>query len=118
MGERARGHTGRNNDKVEGTSSLSVPRVLRTGGVSALTYGQETMGVSSTTLLAQRRAVAAALVTEGSGDLDLRLALADGTGKAKVDPAFAAHTAPIGSWAPWPHGSMDSGPPRTWGTMG
>ena len=85
---------------------------MRTGGVLGLTYGQETMGVSTTALLAQRRAVAASLVTEGSGDLDLRLALADGTGKAKVDPAFAAHLAPIGAWAEavwcrWlPHGTL------------
>ena len=56
---------------------LDVARVVRTGGVLALTYGQETMGVSSTTLLAQRRVIASTLTTEGSGDLDLRLALAD-----------------------------------------
>ena len=78
---------------------LDVARIVRIGGVLALTYGQETMGVSPTTLLAQRRAIASTLVTEGSGDLDLRLALADGRGKAKVDPAFAAHVAPIGAWA-------------------
>ena len=93
-------------------SKVSVPRVLKTGGVAALTYGQETMGVAPTALLAQRRAVARCLAAEGSGDLDLRLALADGIGKAKVDPAFAAHLAPIGAWAEavwcsWlPHGTL------------
>ena len=93
-------------------AKVNVPRILRTGAVAAMTYGQETMGVANTTLLNQRRAAASALVTEGNGDLDLRLALADGGGKAKVDPAFPAHLLPIGSWAEavwcsWlPHGTL------------
>ena len=100
-------------------AKVEVARLLRTGGIAALTYGQESMGVSNTALLSQRRAVAATLATEGNGDLDLRLALADGTGKAKVDPAFAAHLQPIGSWAEavwstWlPHGTLASLMQRT-----
>ena len=84
---------------------LDVARILKTGGVLALTYGQETMVVPPTMLLAQRRLTAGLLVTEGSGDLDLRLALADGSGRAKVDPAFLAHLAPIGL-GQRPHGAV------------
>ena len=73
--------------------------LMRTGGAASLTYGQETMGVSPTTLLAQRRAVAAALVASGTADLDMALVLADGSAKGRADPAFAAHDAPIGYWA-------------------
>ena len=40
-------------------AGANVALVLRTGGTSALTFGSETMGVSSTLLLQQRRAVAA-----------------------------------------------------------
>eukprot|EP00973_Karenia_brevis_P007590 1029185-Karenia_brevis.AAC.1 len=54
------------------------------------------MGVSSSLLLAQRRSVAAALRLTGSGDLDLTLALADGRGEAKADPAFTARTGYLG----------------------
>ena len=58
------------------------------------------MGVSNKALLQQRRAVAAATVrTSGGGDLDLTLALADGSGRGRVDPAFEAHSQPIVFWA-------------------
>eukprot|EP00973_Karenia_brevis_P021346 2934882-Karenia_brevis.AAC.1 len=77
----------------------SVTRVLKTGGVHALTYGQENMGVSSSCLMGQRRAVAGHIQICGAGDLDLTLALADGRGKAKLDPAFHAHWAPMLAWA-------------------
>ena len=80
-------------------SKVSVPRVLRTGGTAALTFGQETMGVSPSMLLAQRRSVAASLRLYGTGDLDLTLALQDHGSKAKLDPAFAAHLGPVGAWA-------------------
>ncbi len=73
--------------------------VLRTGGVAALTYGQSTMGVSNSMLLAQRRAVGAAGFLGGPGDLDLSLAVADGSTSGKADPAFVAHLDPIGDWA-------------------
>ena len=60
----------------------SVPRILKTGGIQGMCYGQESMGVSSSVLHSQRQATAATLVSRGSGDLELRLALADGSGKA------------------------------------
>ena len=81
--------------------------ILRTGGTAALTYGQATFGVPCSTLLAQRRAVAAT-VSRGScpGDLDLTLVLADGSSRGRADPAFAAHMDVIGLyadavWARW-----------------
>ena len=73
--------------------------LLAAGGTAALVYGQANTGVSDTTLLAQRRAVAAASVPEGAGELDITLVLADGADTGRVDPAFAAHEDPIGMWA-------------------
>ena len=79
---------------------VNVPRLMRTGGVAALTYGQAVTGVSNKLLLQQRRSVAAATVrTVGGGDLDLTLALADGSRHGRVDPAFEAHCQPIVFWA-------------------
>jgi hypothetical protein len=73
--------------------------LLRTGGLPALVYGQATTGVSTCHLLDQRRAVAAAGVAGGAGDLDMSLAIIDGSLKGRADPAFAAHADPIGSFA-------------------
>ena len=70
------------------STKVSVPRVLETGGVAALTCRQETMGGASAALLPHRKAVARCLAAEGSGDLDLRLVLADGIGKAEVGPGL------------------------------
>eukprot|EP00973_Karenia_brevis_P088335 12248929-Karenia_brevis.AAC.1 len=46
-------------------SKVDVSKILRTGGTAALTFGQETMGVSTSMLLAQRRSVAASLRVHG-----------------------------------------------------
>ena len=81
-------------------AGVNVPRLMRTGGVAALTYGQAVTGVSNKLLVQQRRAVAAATVrTVGGGDLDLILALADGSKHGRVDHAFEAHCQPIVFWA-------------------
>ena len=80
-------------------AKVSTARILKTGGIAAMVYGQETMGVADTSFLAQRRSAAAALSTRGCGDLDLSLAMADSRRGAKVDPAFAAHEGTIGAWA-------------------
>ena len=74
-------------------------RVIRTGGAAALVYGGATMGVSNTMLAAQRSAVAMAAVAHGSSDVDIALALADGSVHGRADPAFQAHAGPIGKWA-------------------
>ena len=73
--------------------------MLQSGGTAALVYGQANTGVATTMLLNQRRAVAAAHVQHGAGDLDLTLVLADGSTNGRVDPAFAAHDAPISMWS-------------------
>ena len=73
--------------------------VLRSGGTAALVYGQASMGVGNTMLHAQRSAVALASVPNGTVDVDIALVLADGGPAGHVDPAFAAHDAPICSWA-------------------
>ena len=96
-------------------NGVSTKRLLRTGGTSALTYGQAVTGVAPSTLLAQRRA-AANIAAPRSGcsgqDLDMALMLADESQKGRADPAFEAHLQPIGSWAravwhKWmPHSAM------------
>ena len=73
--------------------------VMRTGGTAALTYGQANTGVACTMLYQQRQAVCAASFPGQQGDLDISLAFVDGSARGKADPAFAAHTAPIGLWA-------------------
>ena len=73
--------------------------VLRTGGTSALMYGLANTGVSNSMLDTQRSAVAMASVSSGSSDVDWALVIADGSLKGKADPAFQAHTSPIGKWA-------------------
>ena len=81
-------------------AGVNTARLLRTGGVAAMTYGSPIMGLSPSALLKQRRAAAAALACTGAGgDLDLTLALADGPAGAAADPAFSAHADPIGIWA-------------------
>jgi hypothetical protein len=75
-------------------AGANAARLLRTGGLAAMTYGVAVMGLSPSALMKQRRAAAAALaVTNAGGDLDLTLALAG------ADPAVAAHAEPIGTWA-------------------
>ena len=83
-------------------AGVDTAKVLRTGGVAALPYGQATAGTAPTTLLQQRRAVAAA-AAPASGlagqNIDLALMLADGSAAGRVDPAYEAHAQPIGHWA-------------------
>ena len=74
--------------------------LLRTGGLPALVYGQANTGVSCTMLHRQRQIVAAAGMPAGAGgDLDMSLAIIDGSASGKADPAFAAHCDPISAWA-------------------
>ena len=81
-------------------AGVDIPRLMRTGGIAALTFGQAVTGVSNKLLLQQRRAVAAMSVrTVGGGDLDLTLAIADGSMRGRADPAFEAHCQPIVFWA-------------------
>ena len=81
---------------------VATKRLLRTGGTAALTYGQGIFGVAPSVLLAQRRAVAAASAPSSGPcgqDLDMALAMADGSAKGRADPAYEAHLQPIGQWA-------------------
>ena len=75
---------------------------MRTGAVKALAYGQAVTGVANTALLAQRRAVAAAVAPAAGSRgqcLEMTLVLADAKAKGRADPAFEAHVAPMGQWA-------------------
>ena len=79
---------------------IDTGRLLRTGGVSTMTYGLHVHGVSDYMLLQMRR-VAAGLcgsVTRG-GHHNLELIVTDNGRNRKADPAFDAHELPIGAWA-------------------
>ena len=81
---------------------VSTSRLLRTGGKAAMTYGQNVLGVSNSLLRDQRRTAAVIAAPEsgvGGQNLDLALILADENAKSGADPAFDAHTMPIGDWA-------------------
>ena len=83
-------------------AKVDTARLLRTGACASMTFGQSIMGVATSHLLAQRRAAAAAAATTHGTcgqNLDLALLLADGSPTGKADPAYAAHSGPIGQWA-------------------
>ena len=81
---------------------ISTSRLLRTGAKAAMTYGQAILGVSNIMLRDQRR-TAAVISAPGAGsvgqNLDLALILAGENARSGADPAFDAHTMPIGDWA-------------------
>ena len=79
---------------------VCIARLLRSGGIAAMTFGSKTTGVSDSMLLSQRRAaIAATRVRTCGADLDLSLMLADGRGGAGADPAFDAHCGVLHMWA-------------------
>ena len=61
-------------------AKVSTARLLRTGGLSSMSYGQAITGVAPSTLLRQRRAAAAAAApasgTSGQ-DIDMALIIAE-----------------------------------------
>ena len=82
------------------SSGVRTDRLLRTGGIASMLFGQRALGVSNATLLSQRRAAAAATCVRTCGaDLDLTLMLADGTSHGGADPAFEAHQGVLHMWA-------------------
>ena len=83
-------------------AGINIPHLLRTGGVAAITYGAEVLGVSNSMLRRQRQVAASTCtITKGSAgqNLDLALAVVDAVGKGSADPAYDAHYKPICMWA-------------------
>ena len=79
--------------------AINTAKLLRTGGMAGVTYGEASVGVSPSLLHAQRVAAARALGDRTTGgDLDLTLAIADGAKGGLADPAFQAHLQPIVTW--------------------
>ena len=79
---------------------INTARLLRTGGVAALSWGEGVIGIPPSILLQQRRAAAAATCAEPCGQsIDIALILADGPNGGRADPAFDAHQMPICQWA-------------------
>ena len=87
---------------------------MRLAGNPGMLYSIDTVGVSNTMLLQQRRVAARAIAAPGHGkSLDLTLWVADIHGQ-RTDPAYAAHAAPITSltkadWEKWlPSSQLDA----------
>jgi len=81
---------------------VKVHRLLRTGAIKSMTYGQAIMGVTDSMLRNLRRTTGAASSTAGGPggqNLDIQLMAADDGPKGKADPAFDSHELPIGQWA-------------------
>jgi hypothetical protein len=81
---------------------VDTARIMRTGGVAALTHGEGSLGVAPSMLLEQRRAVNAASAPQGGlggQELEFAMMLADGSKKGRADPAFEAHTSVALHWA-------------------
>jgi hypothetical protein len=90
----------RNRSKMLKRAGVKTDRIVRTGGVAYITFGQKSLGVSDSLLLQQRRSVAAACcASSGGANLDLSLALADGQSRGAADPAFEAHCGVVQFWA-------------------
>ena len=81
---------------------VDTAKLMRTGGVAALTHGEGSSGVAPSMLAAQRRSVnAAAAPMSGLGghELEFAMMVMDGSKKGKADPAFEAHTSVAQHWA-------------------
>ena len=73
---------------------VKLDKLMRTGGLKAITYGDGVMGVADSMLRNQRRAAAAATAPvggTGGQHVDLALMMADGSARGKADPAYDAH---------------------------
>jgi ribonuclease HI len=81
---------------------VCTAKVLRTGGILAMTFGEAISGVSDSILYGQRTAAARAAAPPAGycgQDLDLALTMADASASGRADPAFDAHKVPIATWA-------------------
>ena len=80
---------------------VNTARLVRTG-LRAITYSNAIMGAPCGLLRAQRQTVAAASAPgagTGGQNLDLPMVVANGSKKGRADPAYDAHSLPIGEWA-------------------
>ena len=79
---------------------VDIARLLRTGGMAGVQYGQAILGVADYQLLQLRRRAAGLVggMTAGK-DPNLVLIVADARMGDMADPAFAAHADPVVNWA-------------------
>ena len=80
---------------------VRTSKLLRTGGIAAMSYGESITWVSNRMLRAQRgtAAKARALAAGSCGqDLDLALVMADNSARGRPDPAYEAHCLPPATW--------------------
>ncbi len=82
-----------------GRLGVDTRRLTASTAAPTMLYGVECSGVADTVLLNMRTSAAGAASAQGGGkNLELVLAAAD-CDQGTLDPAFAAHTLPIGQWA-------------------
>lgn len=83
-------------------SKVDCSRLMRTGGLAAVTYGQACTGVSPT-MLHTLWVTVATMISSPSGkagqNLDLASMLADTTATGQTDPPFVAHVIPLQTFA-------------------
>ena len=81
---------------------VDTAKLLRTGGIQAMIFGEGVTGVSDSMLYTQRTSAARAAAPPAGccgQDLDLALMMADASASGRADPAFDAHKVPIATWA-------------------
>ena len=79
---------------------VDTKRLVSAIGPARLTYGAEVAGVGDRDLEQLRSTTAAAFASGFAGkQFDTVLYVADAGPTSPVDPAFAAHTLPIHTWA-------------------
>ena len=80
---------------------VDTARLVRTG-MRAITWSNAIIGVPCGLLRGQRQTAAAASAPgagTGGQNLDMAMVVADGSKKGRADPAYDAHSLPIGEWA-------------------
>ena len=81
-------------------AGVDIARLLRTGGLASVQFGQAAMGVADYPLMQLRRGAAGLIGGAAMGkDPNMTLIAADAKLKDKADPAFAAHSDVVGMWA-------------------
>ena len=81
-------------------AGVDIARLLRTGGLASVQFGQAAMGVADYPLMQLRRGAAGLIGGASMGkDPNMTLIAADAKLKDKADPALSAHSDAVGMWA-------------------
>ena len=90
-------------------TGLNVLQMSRAAGTSSLVYGVECTGMSNSHLASARHCTANQISAPTRGKLHEAVLHGAGAAGGHVDPAYGAHSGPIGTWAlAWWQGWRDS----------